>query len=174
MISSAPPKARCAESMLVSAQPLGARSKAASPPFTEPIELSVEHHLEWLTNQLSTLGQEQTISTEPWFGEQPSTDAQQGLVLALLELAQRGSVILHQAEHLGPIVAEVANRESHPFPPRPHFRFMCGNETRAGLGGVYGSIAPARSQPVAEHHSSLRAHGPNAAHKALSGGLRWQ
>ena len=79
-------------------------------PLLLPLLLSMEDHLEWLTERLSTLGRGQTISTESWFAEQPSSAAQQGLLLALLEMARRGTVLLHQADHLGPIVIEVAKR----------------------------------------------------------------
>ena len=101
--------------------------------FAVPVEMSLEDHLEWVTERLSTLGRGQTISTESWFAEQPSSAAQQGFLLALLEMARRGTVLLHQADHLGPIVIEVAKPVPVAFSPRSALRSGIGEQRNRKL-----------------------------------------
>ena len=53
--------------------------------------------------RLASIPPRSAVSTEEWFQVQPSDRARAALFLALLELARKGILLLHQEEDFAPI-----------------------------------------------------------------------
>jgi segregation and condensation protein A len=82
---------------------LEAARAAASLQTTDSESATVEEQLRWITSRLASFPVKTAISTQEWFAVQPTTTAQVALLLALLELASKGCVLLHQAADFGAI-----------------------------------------------------------------------
>lgn len=59
---------------------------------------SVEHQIRWIVATIATIPSRVAVSTVDWFDLQPSVAARAALFLALLELARKGILLLHQEE----------------------------------------------------------------------------
>jgi len=76
---------------------------------------SVEELVDWINGKLAALPSSDGVSTEEWFAIQPSHDARAALLLALLELARNGRLLLHQEEDFAPIrVKPLGSVSAHP------------------------------------------------------------
>ena len=58
---------------------------------------TVEQQLQWISERLAPLPINTVVSTSDWFRDQPDDSARVALLLALLELARKGFLLLHQA-----------------------------------------------------------------------------
>jgi segregation and condensation protein A len=78
---------------------------------------SVEELANWVTTRLAALPSSAGVSTKEWFTSQPSQDARAALLLALLELARNGRLLLHQEEDFAPIrVKSLGSVPTYPGP----------------------------------------------------------
>ncbi len=59
---------------------------------------SVAYQIRWIVETLATVPSRVAVSTVDWFDLQPSVAARAALFLALLELARKGILLLHQGE----------------------------------------------------------------------------
>lgn len=59
---------------------------------------SVENQIRWIAATLAAVPSRVAVSTVDWFDLQPSVAARAALFLALLELARKGMLLLHQGE----------------------------------------------------------------------------
>lgn len=76
---------------------------AASFQSSGTVATTVQDQLRWLAKELERIPFQTAISTAEWFAGQPDQGAQAALLLALLELARLGVVLLHQPNHLASI-----------------------------------------------------------------------
>jgi chromatin segregation and condensation protein Rec8/ScpA/Scc1 (kleisin family) len=65
--------------------------------------VTVAEQMHWLAQKLGPIPFQTAISTAEWFTRQPDHGSQAALLLALLELARLGVIILHQPKHLASI-----------------------------------------------------------------------
>jgi segregation and condensation protein A len=70
---------------------------------TEADNVTVEELVRWIVVRLASIPVRAAVSTEEWFRVQPSDGARAVLFLALLELARKGILLLHQEEEFAPI-----------------------------------------------------------------------
>jgi segregation and condensation protein A len=70
---------------------------------TEGDNVTVEELVRWIGVRLASIPARSAVSTEEWFQVQPSDRARAALFLALLELARKGVLLLHQEEDFAPI-----------------------------------------------------------------------
>jgi chromatin segregation and condensation protein Rec8/ScpA/Scc1 (kleisin family) len=70
---------------------------------TEGDNVTVEELVRWIVVRLASIPVRAAVSTEEWFRVQPSDGARAVLFLALLELARKGILLLHQEEEFAPI-----------------------------------------------------------------------
>jgi segregation and condensation protein A len=82
---------------------LEAARAAASLQSTGAVATTLADQLRWLARELAGIPGRTPISTDQWFASQPDRGAQAALLLALLELARLGVVLIHQPTHLAPI-----------------------------------------------------------------------
>ena len=75
---------------------LNAARDAAS--LLNPELITVENQLAWIESRLDSLSIGAAVNTEPWFCEQSSQEGRVTLLLALLEEAKSGRVLLHQTQ----------------------------------------------------------------------------
>jgi segregation and condensation protein A len=64
---------------------------------TEGENVSVEDLVRWIGSKLASVPARAAVSTEDWFRALPSDGARAALLLALLELAREGILLLHQS-----------------------------------------------------------------------------
>ena len=64
---------------------------------TEGENVSVEDLVRWIGSRLASVPARAAVSTEDWFRALPSDGARAALLLALLELAREGILLLHQS-----------------------------------------------------------------------------
>jgi segregation and condensation protein A len=64
---------------------------------TEGENFSVEDLVRWIGSRLASVPARAAVSTEDWFRALPSDGARAALLLALLELAREGILLLHQS-----------------------------------------------------------------------------
>jgi segregation and condensation protein A len=64
---------------------------------TEGENVSVEDLVRWIGSRLASVPARAAVSTEDWFRALPSDRARAALLLALLELAREGILLLHQS-----------------------------------------------------------------------------
>jgi hypothetical protein len=69
-------------------------------------DATVEEQIRWVRQQLAALSGNVAVSTFGWFAKQPSPGARAALLLALLELARKGFLLLHQAGEFTPLLAK--------------------------------------------------------------------
>ncbi len=81
-----------------------ARAHAQGASLAEADQYPAETLHRMLEERLTTLAPGRGVSTEPWFTVMPDAQAQSALLLALLELARLGHVLLAQREPLGPVL----------------------------------------------------------------------
>jgi len=82
---------------------LEAARAAASLQSTGTGATTLQDQLRWLAKELEPIPFQTAFSTAEWFARQPDHCAQAALLLALLELARLGVVLIHQPKHLAPI-----------------------------------------------------------------------
>jgi chromatin segregation and condensation protein Rec8/ScpA/Scc1 (kleisin family) len=82
---------------------LEAARAARSLDQTESDNVTVEDLARWIAARLASIPARSAVSTEEWFRAQPSDGARAALFLALLELARKGILLLHQEEDFAPI-----------------------------------------------------------------------
>jgi segregation and condensation protein A len=82
---------------------LEAARTASSFRNTEAQGVTVEDQIRWIGSQLASTPALSAVSTEAWFEAQPSPGARAALFLALLELARKGFLILHQSSDFAPL-----------------------------------------------------------------------
>ena len=70
---------------------------------TEGDNVTVEELVSWIGVRLASIPARAAVSTEEWFQVQPSDRARAALFLALLELARKDILLLHQEEDFAPI-----------------------------------------------------------------------
>ena len=100
LLAEAPPPAAAPTIADVVRSARGALDALRARPQPDPYPLEAElHHLQ---TRLAALPPGEAASTAPWFQARPPA-AQAALLLALLELARAGQVLLHQARECGPI-----------------------------------------------------------------------
>jgi chromatin segregation and condensation protein Rec8/ScpA/Scc1 (kleisin family) len=79
---------------------------AASFRSTDLHNITVEDQMHWIAAKVSTLPILKAVSTTGWFDEQPTPVARIALLLALLELARQGFILLYQAEDFTAILVK--------------------------------------------------------------------
>jgi len=82
---------------------LEAAHAAASFRETELVGVTVEEQVEWIAERLASLPPHAPLSTAEWFAVQPSKGARAALLLAMLELARKGFLLLHQPREFAPL-----------------------------------------------------------------------
>ncbi len=87
-------------------QALASARAAASFRSTDFHEITVEDQLLWVAERMNALPVFMAVSTVPWFEEQPNTVARIALLLAMLELARQGFVLLYQVGEFTAILAK--------------------------------------------------------------------
>jgi segregation and condensation protein A len=75
---------------------LASARAAASFTSSDQDSATVEQKIRWISAQLAEVPFRTALSTGGWFEEQPSPEARVALFLALLELARKGFLLLHQ------------------------------------------------------------------------------
>ena len=75
---------------------LEAARAARSLEKTDMDNVTVEELVRWIGVRLASIPARAAVSTEEWFQLQPSNQARAALFLALLELARKGILLLHQ------------------------------------------------------------------------------
>ncbi len=83
---------------------VAAARAAASFRSTDVHNITVEDQLHWISARLSALPVLTAVSTVSWFNEQPTAVAQIALLLALLELARQGFILLYQVGEFAAIL----------------------------------------------------------------------
>jgi len=79
---------------------------AASFQNTEAANVTVEEQIDWIGKQLTAISENSAVSTVGWFADQPSPGARAALLLALLELARKEFLLLHQTEDFAPLLVK--------------------------------------------------------------------
>jgi chromatin segregation and condensation protein Rec8/ScpA/Scc1 (kleisin family) len=74
--------------------------------------VTVEDLARWIGVRLASIPVRSAVSTEEWFRVQPSDGARAALFLALLELARKGILLLHQEEDF----AAICTKSIHEIP----------------------------------------------------------
>jgi chromatin segregation and condensation protein Rec8/ScpA/Scc1 (kleisin family) len=85
---------------------LAAARAAASFRGADVAGITVEDQLHWVGAKLDHVPLLTALSTEEWFAEQPTPVARIALLLALLELARMGCILLHQASEFSTILVK--------------------------------------------------------------------
>jgi chromatin segregation and condensation protein Rec8/ScpA/Scc1 (kleisin family) len=70
---------------------------ASSFQITDDQDVSVEAQIRWISNKLASVPVNSAVLTGDWFEAQPTARAHAALLMALLELAHKGLVLLHQS-----------------------------------------------------------------------------
>jgi chromatin segregation and condensation protein Rec8/ScpA/Scc1 (kleisin family) len=83
---------------------VAAARAAASFRSTDVHNITVEDQLHWIATKVSTLPMLTAVSTVPWFEAQPTPVARIALLLAMLELARQGFILLYQAGEFAAIL----------------------------------------------------------------------
>jgi segregation and condensation protein A len=78
-------------------QAVASARAAASFNLVDVHATTVEQQLQWISERLAPFPINTVVSTSDWFRDQPDDAARIALLLALLELARRGFLLLHQA-----------------------------------------------------------------------------
>jgi segregation and condensation protein A len=84
-------------------QALESARAAASFRDTEAAGVTVEDQIQWIADKLASLASKDAISTAEWFAIQPSLGARAALLLAMLELARKGFLLLYQPREYAPL-----------------------------------------------------------------------
>ena len=79
-------------------QAVAAARAAASFSSLDVNATTVEQQIRWIGNKLAAIPVNTAVPTADWFTEQPDAGARVALFLALLELARKGFVLLHQPQ----------------------------------------------------------------------------
>ena len=78
-------------------QAVASARAAASFNLVDVHATTVEQQLQWISERLAPFPINTVVSTSDWFRDQPDDAARIALLLALLELARQGFLLLHQA-----------------------------------------------------------------------------
>jgi segregation and condensation protein A len=109
---------------------LEAARAARSLDQTESDNLTVEDLARWIAARLASVPARSAVSTQEWFRVQPCDGARAALFLALLELARKGIVLLHQEEDFGPI----RTKSIHEMPEYPYIEPLLYEATQIAAG----------------------------------------
>ena len=91
---------------------------------TEGENVSVEDLVRWIGSRLASVPARAAVSTEDWFRALPSDVARAALLLALLELAREGILLLHQSMDF----AAIRVKSLHEIPEDMHIEaFLYGS-----------------------------------------------
>jgi segregation and condensation protein A len=96
---------------------------------TEGENVSVEDLVRWIGSRLASVPARAAVSTEDWFRALPSDGARAALLLALLELAREGILLLHQSTDF----AAIRVKSLHEIPEDMQIEtFLYGSADLAG------------------------------------------
>jgi len=109
---------------------LEAARAARSLDQTESDNVTVEDLVRWIAARLASSPASAAVSTEGWFRAQPSDGARASLFLALLELARKGILLLHQEEDFAPI----HTKSIHEMPEYPNIEPLLFEATQIATG----------------------------------------
>jgi chromatin segregation and condensation protein Rec8/ScpA/Scc1 (kleisin family) len=109
---------------------LEAARAARSLDQTESDNVTVEDLARWIAARLASIPARSAVSTEEWFRAQPSDGARAALFLALLELARKGILLLHQEEDFAPI----RTKSIHEIPEYPDIEAQLYEATQIAAG----------------------------------------
>jgi len=84
-------------------QAVASARAAASFNLVDVHATTVEQQLQWISERLAPFPINTAVSTSDWFADQPGDGARCALLLALLELARKGFLLLNQAGESTPI-----------------------------------------------------------------------
>jgi chromatin segregation and condensation protein Rec8/ScpA/Scc1 (kleisin family) len=97
---------------------------------TEGDNVTVEELVRWIGVRLASIPARSAVSTEEWFQVQPSNRARAALFLALLELARKGILLLHQDEDF----AAIRTKSIHEIPVGPDVEAFLYEATQVAAG----------------------------------------
>ena len=97
---------------------------------TEGDNVTVEELVRWIGVRLASIPARSAVSTEEWFQVQPSNRARAALFLALLELARKGILLLHQDEDF----AAIRTKSIHEIPVGPDIEAFLYEATQVAAG----------------------------------------
>jgi segregation and condensation protein A len=97
---------------------------------TEGDNVTVEELVRWIGVRLASIPARSAVSTEEWFQVQPSDRARAALFLALLELARKGILLLHQEEDF----AAIRTKSIHEIPVCPDIEGFLYEATQVAAG----------------------------------------
>jgi segregation and condensation protein A len=97
---------------------------------TEAENLTVEGLARWIGSRLASVPARSAVSTEDWFHVLPSDGARAALLLALLELARKGILLLHQSEDF----AAIRVKSLHEVPDDFHLEAFMYEAVNAAAG----------------------------------------
>jgi segregation and condensation protein A len=93
--------------VLAAAESAIASARAAASFRTSEVQsVTVEDQLHWIAAKINALPVRTAVSTVPWFDEQPTAVARIALLLAMLELARQGFILLYQVGEFAAILAK--------------------------------------------------------------------
>jgi chromatin segregation and condensation protein Rec8/ScpA/Scc1 (kleisin family) len=70
---------------------------ASSFQITDDQDVNVEEQIRWISNKLASVPVNSAVLTGDWFEAQPTAGARAALLMALLELAHKGLILLYQS-----------------------------------------------------------------------------
>jgi chromatin segregation and condensation protein Rec8/ScpA/Scc1 (kleisin family) len=97
---------------------------------TEGENATVEELVRWIGSRLASVPARTAVSTEDWFHVLPSDGARAALLLALLELARKGILLLHQSEDF----AAIRVKSLHEVPDDFHLEALMYEAVNAAAG----------------------------------------
>jgi chromatin segregation and condensation protein Rec8/ScpA/Scc1 (kleisin family) len=93
---------------------------------TESENVTVEEMVRWIGARLASVPARAAISSEDWFRVQPGDGARAALLLALLELAHNGTLLVHQEAEFAAIRVK-SLQEVPQNPPLESFLYESAN-----------------------------------------------
>jgi segregation and condensation protein A len=97
---------------------------------TEGENVTVDELVRWIGARLASVPARTAVSTEDWFHVLPSDGARAALLLALLELARKGILLLHQSEDF----AAIRVKSLHEVPDDFHLEAFMYEAVNAAAG----------------------------------------